>query len=744
MIIVLFTVLTASTSAGEIKLECRVVDRAGQPIAGAVAVVRTLATPDPESGKAVANDIIAELKPSQQDGRIATELLPAGSSHVLEVKCDGYVPASSRRSHLDDTGSIQLPDVVLRRLRPVSGIVVDRHGNPLSGVTILQSGDGPQRTTAVSALDGSFRIDGVPEGLALVFAQKDGFWFTGRRAPTSDEPLKIVLNPRSKANPERCDVQRRQGIIQPSTESAAASIDDQAAQVRKAANDGNRALRNQQWQTLAALDEHRALALLTELNIPKDEQTYLVMPLVTREMERDFENGMTRLMEFESADDRITSTVYYLLESKVFSPDQRKTLLAQAVTDVRSIQDPLARVYKMSVLLKPLNEIGARDTVEQLVTESIALLDEAGEGTAVQNTLGSLAENLAPIDPERALTLLDRVAPMYSAWIATGIARHNPQKAAELLRSYDYRSVGGSRLGRWYILPRSCYRLAFADADLALSTAELIDGIVHETARFTAYKPVTLGGEGEQKNAVGDLLNQAAGVLGVSVRASANATQDPVTILFKARIHGLIAQAIAKSDPDRARTLIEDAVAAIAPVQHVIRNHGGGFIYTPSLFMASLVPAAAKNDPGLAAEICWRSLALRLPATGTDDEEARLFEIGHIQTMFAIAALDQQLAADLLHGVATRSANRTYDGQTTLWWLGDAWSGLSGADGQLLLNAICDRGVAGTTSPRSSVSSRLIMRAQSADELSKMTLLEQANIWVNSIMWLHIVAEPDE
>ena len=85
--------------------------------------------------------------------------------------------------------------LVLRRVRTVEGRVVDRQGQPVAGAVVRQSGDGPMPTeTLTAAIDGRFRLPGVIEGPALVFAEKEGFRFGFRcRSTTDRNPAEVVL-----------------------------------------------------------------------------------------------------------------------------------------------------------------------------------------------------------------------------------------------------------------------------------------------------------------------------------------------------------------------------------------------------------------------------------------------------------------------------------------------------------------------------------------------------------------------
>ena len=81
----------------------------------------------------------------------------------------------------------------LGRLRTVVGRVVDRVGNPVAGAVMFQSGDGPSRTRTHSDDKGRFRLDGVDDGPAFVFARKPGFRFHGQLVETAAGPVTLTM-----------------------------------------------------------------------------------------------------------------------------------------------------------------------------------------------------------------------------------------------------------------------------------------------------------------------------------------------------------------------------------------------------------------------------------------------------------------------------------------------------------------------------------------------------------------------
>ncbi len=115
-------------------------------------------------------------------------------AYQVDISAPGY---QSGRTAMIETGAeevLTFPDVALRRLiavRAVSGRVVDREGRPVAGALVSQAGDGPRRTEATTDGDGKFRLAGVYNGPALVFAERESFRFGG--AIVGEGPVEVRL-----------------------------------------------------------------------------------------------------------------------------------------------------------------------------------------------------------------------------------------------------------------------------------------------------------------------------------------------------------------------------------------------------------------------------------------------------------------------------------------------------------------------------------------------------------------------
>ncbi|HEX7378448.1 MAG TPA: carboxypeptidase-like regulatory domain-containing protein, partial [Pirellulales bacterium] len=182
-----------------VSLDGRVVDAAGQPIAGAIVRVCTQRV-----AAAVINNDLGPVLFGASD-RLITDLegrfrtppsCRPNATYWLEVEAPGMISARSSTIEPDSWHTTHFDDVELRampRLRAVSGRVVDGQGNAVAAVEICQSGDGPRRTRATTHTDGRFQLNGVYDGPAYLFARKLGFRLQGVRIAAADKTCLITM-----------------------------------------------------------------------------------------------------------------------------------------------------------------------------------------------------------------------------------------------------------------------------------------------------------------------------------------------------------------------------------------------------------------------------------------------------------------------------------------------------------------------------------------------------------------------
>jgi Carboxypeptidase regulatory-like domain len=130
------------------------------------------------------------------DGSFRTPKELYGKSRRFRARVvdDGFVANQTDWVSSPGGDLITFPDLTLRRsrtLRSVSGRVVDHEGKGIAGISVFQSGDTPRRAATTTVAGGYFRLTGVPNVEAFVFAEKDGFRFGAASVAPGDERVEI-------------------------------------------------------------------------------------------------------------------------------------------------------------------------------------------------------------------------------------------------------------------------------------------------------------------------------------------------------------------------------------------------------------------------------------------------------------------------------------------------------------------------------------------------------------------------
>jgi hypothetical protein len=132
------------------------------------------------------------------DGTFRTpkELYRKAREFRAEVFADGFLRNETGWVAPVAGDLVRLPDMTLRRLRTlrfVSGRVVDREGQGVAGAAVFQSGDASRPTATTADAGGRFRLPGVPDAEAFVFAEKAGFRFGGAVVGQARAAIEIRL-----------------------------------------------------------------------------------------------------------------------------------------------------------------------------------------------------------------------------------------------------------------------------------------------------------------------------------------------------------------------------------------------------------------------------------------------------------------------------------------------------------------------------------------------------------------------
>lgn len=550
----------------------RVVDEAGKPVPGAT-IKNVWYKPTAEEQAAVQGltGTTGSAKPvsADADGRFAV-WVEAGTKYCLSIVAEGMPAAETQWIDLGNLAAI--PDIVLLRptLRAIAGRVVDRQGSPVAGVIVFQSRSGPRPTETITGADGKFRLEGIEEPKAFVFARKAGFRFCGRIVAGSPGDLELVLAradepgartlhalPLPLNRAERLAMAKR--ILEPVVKDAMAP-------------DARDDARDRALSVLARIEPARALRLIEQKPFKDPELQDMIRGAAAVALFPE-SPGEARAVVETMADPyfRCMTYVIYFWDAVPATERPRKLeLLTAALLYMQGITEPWQRVVMRGQIARRLIELGQRERATKLLREGETAAKALATSDMEGYVRGTLADELAAIDLPAALELIKDLSDQgeyfrHHGNIAHKIAGANPAEAQRILerlrtREANNNETTSSKTDQY--APRVCYRMAPVDLDRAKQIAS-----------------------------------------GVS------------DVYQKAHAHAVMAQAVAKTQPVAARELLDRAFGAIEELKD--RRHANDVMQDPYVMQdparvaPSLLPIAELIDPELVDEFLWRAVSLR-------------------------------------------------------------------------------------------------------------------------------------
>ncbi|HEV3023832.1 MAG TPA: carboxypeptidase-like regulatory domain-containing protein [Pirellulales bacterium] len=155
-------------------LKGHVVDSAGRPVAGAeVRVFRKARSADEKRthNEAVTFDGAEALRTDAEGNFETRDLFNQDTTLRVVAQADEMLAGRSAWITPADNDAIAVPNIMLRRLRTVTGCVVDRAGMPVADAKLFNAGDTHQRIETKTEPDGRFQLAGLAEGEAFLFIE---------------------------------------------------------------------------------------------------------------------------------------------------------------------------------------------------------------------------------------------------------------------------------------------------------------------------------------------------------------------------------------------------------------------------------------------------------------------------------------------------------------------------------------------------------------------------------------------
>jgi protocatechuate 3,4-dioxygenase beta subunit len=511
---------------------------------------------------------------SGPDGRFRTpDQIPVGNyEYTIVASAAGYEQATSAPF---SRAFAEPLTITLRRSlghREVAGEVVDSGGKPIAGAVVFLSGGVPKRIQRMTDADGRYRIPGVPDAPAFLFASKEGYHFLGRRVEADDAAIPFTLRRLDEAA-----TQTLQRVVSPVTRAeeraiALALIDDLKKGAASAPEWGDpQAI----LLVTAMLDPDRMLAMIENQVVTADSRliTAVAIGLYDRDPNRALE-----LLD-GTGDPAIALDLFDRLGETATDPFRRE-LLDRALRISRAADDPARTAQGLAQVASRLFDIGEPDRAAAIVREAQVALDKPRG--PFPDPRYELVPVLARVNLAAALALMDAGNKPKPPKPAEGVEVHITEVES---------SPAPDRIQheRERFLAAIVKEIAPTQPT---ETRRLLEMIHDERPRAAARRVAAI------QMAATDLA--AAEALQPKVRNS----------MLWAILPAVAAKSRAATDPEGAKALLRESVERLSKIAETTQGRR-----SPSVALARLVPLANRVDPDRAADLLWLALSRRSPVS---------------------------------------------------------------------------------------------------------------------------------
>jgi hypothetical protein len=557
-------------SSGSVSLAGRVVDASGHRVAGARVHLREQSRyPNGQ----INGDALVEIRgaytiKTNDTGWFRTPtILVAEREYAALVEADGYEPA---RTEWTRGKARTFAELVLQpREEPgagdVAGSLVDRNGRPVVGAMVWTTDGAGNPLRARSDDRGGFRLEVAPARRSFLFVEAAGFRFSGRVIDPAAGPISIALT-RSDERPAGSMTTLQSA--RPRAEERALARRLILPYAERAIKEGDQQTRLRTLETLALSDPARVLEFVANTGFDNPWFNDYLRRACARALWAD--DRAEALAVVEAMQGAEWRALGHLDACDAIPATERKARVDhvdQALVQARAIAEGDHRVQMLGQVAEHYLDLGELEKGTKLLrlTRSAAVaLPKQGWGGYAR---GSFAEELAQVDPEAALDLIEGVGDQpipdrHRINLVKELAGRDPARAEALLATLKEPDILARNL------PGLCYAMARKDPDRARRLADRDLGKGNDAQAQPFARPYALG---------------------------------------------MIALALAESDRARAARVLDEAFRALKPLAAEGRR-GFQDMQDAATVAAALVPVAERIGPALVPEFFWRAAALRAPS----------------------------------------------------------------------------------------------------------------------------------
>ncbi|HVX12661.1 MAG TPA: carboxypeptidase regulatory-like domain-containing protein [Pirellulales bacterium] len=552
----------------------RVVDGAGQPIAGAELGIWHKGLP------------VKGLRPNEPvlfDGKEKLLADDAGrfeTPDTLDAKTPVRVVARAKGTLVGRSGWVlpskdvnEVDDIVLVGLRSIIGRVVDSQGTAIAGATIF-NGDGHERVEVTSGNSGKFFLDGVPDDAFFLFAEKSGYRLTGVMV---DSQKTVEL--RMAGSDEPIEPLRSRDPILSATERIALGHRLLAPYLEAVSRQGDDTDKYHALHELSMIDPPVALEWLDRIgfaNQPQKEncRAIIVMNWMEYRDARDWE-GIRAVIDSSKDNGWAARNLIAGAQYNILDRDRRREWLDQGLVRGRAVQNVAEKVVFLAWAAEGFWRLGDRERATALAREAEAEAGSLSRDLPTPESVSArLARAIAPVDLPRALRRLDQVKSDFQfsqagAFVALLLAPIDVAQAEEVWNHIGDRGAKDRAFmtGRDLHAADFCFRVAQTDPARADRLAAAVESPFW---RFQARAAVARAVGGE-----------------------------------------------------KAKGLLRDVAKDPALPEIALEPNPFGVPGTAATALAAILPVAERIDAVAARELFWQALSLRppRPTVGLLDDE---------------------------------------------------------------------------------------------------------------------------
>lgn len=597
--------------AGTVAVAGRVLGRGGTPISGAEVklTARIMEKGRLRGMRQVSFDAMAPELLTAADGSFRSPKEVDRRDTVLraEVTAPGYEPGWSAWTAPDEGPVVVLPDITLvrvRGLREAAGRVEGADGRPVARASVFQSGNGVRRSEAAADADGAFRLPGVPGGMALVLAEAPGFRLGG--TIVADDGAGAVIRLAREGDPAPDRKGGRPPLSRAEERALARKLLEPPLPLRQEGVANGYDTRVDPAR--ARVDPDRVLGMIEDRVLPNPGPALIAAALGQFE---DDQGAAVATIEADH-DPQSRANGFLALAAMVprSEPARRNEFLERALAEARRVDATESRLGLLGRVADEWLSLGQLDRARPIIVEGRDLLATFPKGRFFFGA-EEFGEVLGLIDLPAARDLFER----------KGMTNVSPTDARQVDRH----------------LGKLAARLATFDPVAAEEIARGLRSAPGYTDREVSILQTC------RAMAVADRAH-ARGLLDALHEARPGKS---IPLVLKPYGLGLMGEALAESDPAAARSLLDEAFAALRAASD--RAKGGPTSPPVSCVMAGLLPAVAKVDPARLRERAWLAASCRtyrepapMPSMNVYPERLALLEDAAVAVL--VAPYDRGLA----------------------------------------------------------------------------------------------------